>query len=101
MLAQRGSEPHSPGDDDLRAAALALLRSSAYAALRRLRCEVTEAVVIVRGVLPSYYLKQMAQTILLRLDGIRGVMNLVEVRGTALVHAWDEDEAIDLGAVPG
>ena len=67
-------------DDGLRTAASALLRSSGYAGLRRLRCEVTDAEVVVHGVLPSYHLKQMAQAVLLRLDGVRGVKNLVEVR---------------------
>jgi len=57
-----------------------LLKSSGYAALRSLHCEVTEAVVVVHGVVPSYYLKQMAQTIIQRLEQIQSVMNLVEVR---------------------
>ena len=83
-----------PGDDGLRTAALKLLQSSGFAAVRRLRCEVTGAVVIVHGVVPSYYLKQMAQTAILRLDGIRGVKNLVEVGGTGWVQQVDEDEAI-------
>jgi hypothetical protein len=68
------------GDDGLRTAVLDLLHSSGYAALRRLQCEVTEAVVIVHGILPSYFLKQMAQTIIQRIDGIQSVTNLVEVR---------------------
>ena len=73
-------DPCWPGDDDLRTAALKLLQPSGFAAVRRLRCEVTEAVVIVQGVVPSYYLKQMAQSAVLRLDGVRSVRNLVEVR---------------------
>ncbi len=80
-----------PEDDGLRTAALKVLRSSGYPSLRRLRCEVAEAVVRVHGVLPSYYLKQMAQVILQRLDGIRSVINLVEVRGTVLVRAADHE----------
>jgi hypothetical protein len=48
-------------DEGLRAAALGLLQASGYSALRGLRCEVTEAVAVVHGVLPSYHLKQMAQ----------------------------------------
>jgi hypothetical protein len=77
---QRAPHGSVSGDDGPRAAVLNLLRSSGYAALRGLRCEVTEAVVVVRGVVPSYYLKQVAQAAVLRLDGIRGVRNLVEVR---------------------
>jgi BON domain len=67
-------------DDLLYDAALTLLQSSGYAVLRNLRLEVTDAVVVIHGVLPTYYLKQMAQTILQRLDGIHRVTNLAEVR---------------------
>jgi hypothetical protein len=68
------------GDDGLRIAALKILQSSGFAAVRKLRCEVTEAVVIVHGRVPSYFLKQVAQTAILRLDGVRSVRNLVEVQ---------------------
>jgi len=77
---QRCCDDDLVGDENLLVAALTLLHSNSYTALRRLRCEVTEGVVIVHGVVPSYYLKQMVQTIVRRLDGIQGVMNLVEVR---------------------
>ena len=87
-----------PADKALRIAALMLFQSSGYTPLRRLRCEVKDAVVIVHGVLPSYYLKQMAQTILQRLDGIESVLNLVEVRETDSCHCWEsEDEAPEVG----
>ena len=78
-------------DHGLRVAAQQVLQSSGYAALRRLRCEVRGAVVIVHGVLPSYYLKQVAQSVLQRLDGIRSVRNLVEVQGTILNKPVDDD----------
>jgi hypothetical protein len=68
------------GDQDLETAAQKLLAASGYAALRKLQCEVTETRVIVRGSLPSYYLKQKAQSILRRLDRNRAVLNLVDVR---------------------
>jgi hypothetical protein len=82
---QSGIAPPRPDlreDDRLRFAAMKLLQSSGYSALRRLRCEATEAVIAVHGVLPSYYLKQMAQSAIQRLEGIRGVTNLVEVQAT-------------------
>jgi hypothetical protein len=81
-----------PDDDGLRIAVLKLLQSSSYTTLRRLRCEVTNAVVIVHGILPSYYLKQVAQTIVLRLEGIEGVMNLVEVRGADACPCCEDEE---------
>jgi hypothetical protein len=68
------------GDDNLHAAARKILQSSGYSALAALQCEVTEAAIVVHGVLPSYYLKQMAQVVISRLDGVRAVTNLVEVR---------------------
>ena len=73
-------EMSSERDHGLRNAAIKLLHVSGYTPLRRLRCEVTDAVVILTGVVPSYYLKQMAQTIIQRLEGVQSVMNLVEVR---------------------
>jgi hypothetical protein len=83
-----------PDDDGLRIAVLKLLQSSSYTTLRWLRCEVMDAVVIVHGIVPSYYLKQVAQTIVLRLEGIEGVMNLVEVRGIDCRPCCEnEDEA--------
>lgn len=67
-------------DDGLRIAALRLLQTSGFVGLRRLHCEVAGAVVIVQGHVASFYLKQMAQVVVQRLDGIRGVRNLIEVR---------------------
>lgn len=79
---ERFPADHRERDEWLRAAATHLLHSSNYAALRRLRCEASEAVIAVHGILPSYYLKQMAQSAIQRLNGIRGVNNLVEVQAT-------------------
>jgi len=69
-----------------------VLHSSPYAAIRRLHCEVTEAVVFVYGVVPSYFLKQVAQTLLKQLEGILNVSNMVEVRGGQA--AANEDRSV-------
>jgi osmotically-inducible protein OsmY len=79
-------------DDSMRTAAQALFQSSDYVALRRLRCEVTDAVVIVSGILPSYFLKQMAQTVIQRLEGIQSVLNLVEVRQSDSCPSWENSD---------
>ena len=89
---QRSREFCWPGDDALRIAALKLLHVSGYTSLRSLRCDVAETVVIVTGVVHSFYLKQMVQTLLQRLDGIQSVMNLVEVRETDSHPGWENDE---------
>ena len=44
-----------------------VLQSCSYHAVRHLSCEVREHVVILRGRVPSFYLKQIAQTLMLDL----------------------------------
>lgn len=77
---QRSRDSCSSNDDELRTAALKLLQSSSYAPLRRIQCDVRQAVVILHGDVSSYFLKQMAQTFIQRLHGIQSVTNLVQVR---------------------
>ncbi len=60
-------------------AVLATLRSSGYRPLWNLDCQVLDDSVILTGVLPSFYLKQIAQTIVRSVDQVREVSNLVEV----------------------
>lgn len=56
------------------------LRNSAYAPVRHVSCEFHEGVLTMRGQLPSYYLKQIAQSVLLhRLEGTAVINNRVEV----------------------
>jgi hypothetical protein len=59
--------------------AVAALRESPLPALRKLSIEETEAIVLIRGKVPSYYLKQMAQeTVMPVLDG-KALVNRVTV----------------------
>jgi hypothetical protein len=55
------------------------LRSNSYLALKNVSCEYCEGVLTLRGCLPSYYLKQMAQTAVARLDGVLRIDNQIEV----------------------
>jgi osmotically-inducible protein OsmY len=55
------------------------LRSSGYRHLGNLECEVRDDLVILTGMLPSFYLKQVAQTIAMGVDQVREVRNVVEV----------------------
>jgi len=55
------------------------LAATGYTALRRIKCQVDDGVVELRGSVPSYYLKQVAQTAVLRLSDIRQVHNRLEV----------------------
>ena len=55
------------------------LAASSYPALRLLRCEYQEGAIVIRGVVPSYYEKQLAQAALLVNPRIPAVINRVEV----------------------
>jgi len=67
-------------DEGLRALVLAALRSIGYPPLRELECDVREGVVVLSGVVPTFYLKQMAQAIVLRVGRVAEIRNLVLVR---------------------
>ena len=52
---------------------------SPYLPLRKIRCYLHDGVLLLRGRVPTYYLKQLAQTIGHSLPGIRQVVNELEV----------------------
>ena len=55
------------------------LRRSSYLALRDISCIASDGVVYLHGCLPSYYLKQVAQEIASGVEGVRHVVNRIEV----------------------
>jgi osmotically-inducible protein OsmY len=55
------------------------LRTNPYIPSRNLRFETSEGKVTLHGQVSSWYQKQMAQEMLLRLDGVDGVENRLEV----------------------
>jgi osmotically-inducible protein OsmY len=55
------------------------LRATAYAPLRTLQVRVAEGLAILRGPVPSYYLKQVAQAVALGVTGISDVHNELDV----------------------
>ncbi len=72
--------PEATRDDELCCAARALLRSSPDGPVRDLGCEARDGMVTLSGAVPSFYLKRVAQVLLFRLHGLRGVRNEIEVR---------------------
>jgi osmotically-inducible protein OsmY len=68
-----------PPDRSLRETVHKVLRETGYAPLWRIQCDVSDGVVELTGSVPSFYVKQLAQTAVLRLDQIRGVRNLLRV----------------------
>lgn len=55
------------------------LQSSPYWSLRQLVCQVDRDRVVVRGTVPSYYLKQVAQTLALKSFGAGRVESDIDV----------------------
>jgi osmotically-inducible protein OsmY len=66
-------------DDRLLQDALLALRRSGYGALSRIQCDVCDGVVELCGEVSTFHLKQMAQSVVLRLVNVRGVRNHVRV----------------------
>jgi len=71
------SEPDRPSPDpptSLQAVAEQALRSGPYPALKKLSCDYQGGVLVLRGCLPTYYLKQIAQEVVAQ--QVRGVGRL-------------------------
>jgi osmotically-inducible protein OsmY len=65
------------------AAAERRLKESAYLDLRYVTCEFRDGVVTLSGRVPTFYLKQVAQTIVGKLDHVEQVVNNLDVSGDA------------------
>lgn len=63
----------------LRADVLQMLRRSGYPPLRSVDCEVHGKTVVLHGVVPTYHMKQLVQTLVFKLGKVHAVRNLVEV----------------------
>lgn len=70
---------HPPLNDRIAAA----LWGNPYVPRRTLRFEAAEGRVTLRGVVHSYFQKQMAQEALRRIEGVREILNELEVTGKA------------------
>jgi osmotically-inducible protein OsmY len=64
------------------------LRGNSYLALKNISCEFADGVLTLRGCLPSYYLKQIAQETVAPLEGVAHVVNQIAVVATGLRGAF-------------
>lgn len=55
------------------------LHESAYPSIKRIRCQFNNGILVLRGRLPSFFMKQVAQETVAGLDGIEEIINCVEV----------------------
>jgi hypothetical protein len=65
----------------VRAQVRAALRAAGYPALADLDCRLVNGSIVLSGTVPTYYLKQVAQTVVLRLGATLRLDNCVLVRG--------------------
>ena len=59
------------------------LRGHAYLALRNISCNYHNGMLVLRGCVPTYYLKQMAQEVVTQLEGVEHVENRIQVLSSA------------------
>ena len=79
--ADRGKSSTSARNDSHRKGVLLkALKASPHRAISQLECEVADGVATLSGVVPSYYQKQLAQSIILRLNVVDRIENKVQVR---------------------
>lgn len=81
MLLQESSAGFFLTDDELSQRARLALMTSGYPLLRNLNVFCDNGRVTLQGRLPTYFLKQVAQTIMQQLDGVHDVDNDVRVHG--------------------
>jgi osmotically-inducible protein OsmY len=60
------------------------LRKSPYLALSKVSCEYHDGVLTLRGCLPRYHLKQIAQEVVAEVPGVEHIENQIEVVAGAL-----------------
>jgi osmotically-inducible protein OsmY len=74
----------------------AALRRSSYFELHNVACDFSSGVLTLRGCVPSYHLKQLAQASVADVPGVIEVHNRVEVVTPSPSYnaAWREHEAI-------
>jgi osmotically-inducible protein OsmY len=74
-----GEIPSCPERQLTEAAAESTLRQSPYGELNSVSCHFHEGVLTLRGAVRSYYLKQVAQTLVRSIEGVEQICNRLHV----------------------
>jgi osmotically-inducible protein OsmY len=59
------------------------LRGNSYLALKNITCQYQDGTLVMRGRVPSYYLKQVACAAVAGLPGVRRIVNQIDVGSAA------------------
>jgi hypothetical protein len=81
--------------------AVCRLRESGYGALHGVGCAFESGVLHLRGHVPTYYLKQVAQSLVADLEGVLQVKNQLEVCSQARAAEPIVTRAAESGTAPG
>lgn len=68
--------------DELQACAQASLRACPYREVQKITCLFHNGALLLQGTVSSFYLKQIAQTVLMHVEGARHIVNAIQVRAT-------------------
>jgi hypothetical protein len=71
--------PYGSNGQSLAELAQRIFASSPYTSIRRLTCIFHEGELVIAGAVGSFYLKQLAQIAVQKLDGVVRISNIVEV----------------------
>lgn len=71
--------------EDVQARAQAKLRACPYREVQKTTCFFHKGVLLLQGTVSSYYLKQIAQTVLMHVEGVRHIVNTIRVHSTVEV----------------
>jgi osmotically-inducible protein OsmY len=77
------AEQEVPLSRHVAAVAQARLGASSHRALSAIFCKCDQGVLVLRGSLSTYFHKQMAQEIVADIEGVKQVVNQIEVVGRA------------------
>jgi osmotically-inducible protein OsmY len=89
----KSESPAPPRCQEINLEAEDRFRRSGYFALRDISCDARNGVLHLRGRLPSYYLKQVAQAVAAEVEGVRRVVNRIEVIAPARLAPVECDRA--------
>ena len=79
LIAEEAPATRPRPSSDLAQAAQECLRRSPYPVADSVSCEHRHGVLLLRGRLPSYYFKQVAQETVRKLPGVVRILNTIEV----------------------
>src|SRR4051812_14143584 len=68
------------------------LRRSPYLELRRVNCDYRDGTLTLAGIVSSYYLRQVAQATVLRVDGVRSIANGLQVQTQAKRFSFQDPD---------